>query len=58
MEVQQFQQRMSALASGRADRSSRAANQRRVLRDEGQLARLGGLPNPEDAASGWADWMF
>ena len=58
VEVQEFQQRMSALASERADRSIRAANQLRVLLDEGQLARLGGLPNPEDAASGWADWMF
>ena len=58
VEVQEFQQRMSALASERADRSIRAANQLRVLLDEGQLARLGGLPNPEDVASGWADWMF
>ncbi len=57
-EITEFQRRMSALASERADASIRAANQLRVLLNEGQLARIGGLPDPEDAADAAGGWMF
>ena len=58
VEMQAFGQRMSALATERADGSIRAANQLRVLLDEGQLARIGGLPDPEDSSPGWMEWMY
>jgi hypothetical protein len=58
VEMQAFGQRMSGLASERTEGSIRAANQLRVLLGEGQLARIGGLPDPEDSPAGWMEWMY
>ncbi len=47
-EVQTVEAELQRLGLARSDQSVRAANQLRLVLREDQLARLGGLPDPED----------